>query len=176
MQNEGQPCRFSVECKDGLACEGYAVGVDGTCKKPPRAGEACTPQPFGTILNEAASALHHPVCAQGDWCAGKTCQPRASAGQKCASNAACAPGLACLSGKCAPRAGAGGTCEGRADCAFGLWCDTAVDGGRGRCAVKRADGQPCGSEDACKGRCDRPKGVDGGTGERGKCVSVCGSG
>jgi hypothetical protein len=176
MQGEGQPCRFSIECKDGLACVGYAIGVDGTCKKPPRAGEACTPQPFGTIVNDAAAALHHPACAPGSWCAGKTCQTRVSAGQKCASSAACTPGLACVAGKCASRGAVGASCSAIGDCAFGLWCSPAVDGGAGRCAAKRADGQSCGSSDACKGRCDLPKGVDAGTGERGKCVSVCGSG
>src|SRR5262249_48353852 len=81
MQPEGQPCRFSIECKDGLACVGYRVGGDGTCKKPPKAGEACTLQPFGTIITEASAALHHPACVAAAYCDGTTCQSRTAAGQ-----------------------------------------------------------------------------------------------
>ena len=43
LQAEGQPCRFSIECKDGLACVGYEIGVDGTCKKPPAAARGVHP-------------------------------------------------------------------------------------------------------------------------------------
>ena len=31
-QAEGQACLFSIECKEGLACEGYAIGAEGVCK------------------------------------------------------------------------------------------------------------------------------------------------
>lgn len=176
VQAEGQPCRYSVECKDGLSCVGYAVGVDGTCKKPPRSGEACERQPFGTILNDEAATLHHPACASGAWCDGKTCDKRVPAGHKCGSSAACAEGLACVMGKCAPRGAAGGGCWTDADCAFGLWCDKSADAGTGRCATKRVEGAACRSNQQCKGRCDVPAGLDAGPGEHGKCASVCGSG
>jgi len=174
LQAEGQACRFSVECKDGLACVGYKVGVDGTCKKPPAAREACTLQPYGSLVNVAASALHHPACAAGAYCDGTTCQPRVPSGKACTKSESCTPGLSCVMGKCGARPGAGTACVASGDCAFGLWCERGTDGGAGKCAAKRADGQDCVSDAACKGHCDPPKKPDGHT--PGKCVAVCGSG
>jgi hypothetical protein len=173
-QPEGQPCRFSIECKDGLACVGYAIGRDGACSKPPKPGEACTPQPFGTVLTDAAAALHHPACAPGAYCDGRTCQARAGAGKACGKSEVCAPGLSCVGGKCGPRGAVGAVCAVSSDCAFGLWCDRATGGGK--CAAKQADGQACTAQDACKGRCDLPKGADGKVSGPGKCAAVCGSG
>jgi hypothetical protein len=46
----------------------------------------------------------------------------------------------------------------------------------GKCAPKKSDGQECTAADACKGRCDRPKGRDGKPSGPGKCSAVCGSG
>jgi len=175
-QAEGAACRFSIECKDGLACVGYKVGVDGACKKPPKAGEACTPQPFGTIITEAAAALHHPACAPSAWCDGTSCQPRAGAGKACGSSAACPPGSSCVNGKCGARGAAGAACSASTDCVFGLYCDGAAGATKGKCAAKRPEGQDCASLDACKGRCDIPKGPDGKPAPVGKCAAVCGSG
>jgi hypothetical protein len=177
-QAEGGPCRFSVECGDGLACVGYRSGTDGVCKKPPRAGETCSIQAYATILNGPAAALHHAPCAHGAWCDGAVCQPRAGTGKSCKFDEACAEGLACARGRCAPRASRGRACAASADCMFGLWCDRTDDAGvAGKCADKRAEGQACTAPDACKGRCDFP-GPDagGGGGASGVCASVCGSG
>jgi hypothetical protein len=176
VQAEGQPCRFSIECKDGLACVGYAIGKDGTCKKPPKATEACTPQPFGTILTEAAASMHHPACAPGAYCDGTTCQPRVAAGKACGKSDVCALGLSCVVGKCGQRGQAGAACVASGDCAFGLWCERAGDAGPGKCSAKKPEGQECLAQDACKGRCELPKGPDGKVTGPGKCASVCGSG
>jgi len=173
-QPEGQPCRFSVECRDGLACVGYKIGVDGTCKKPPAAKEACTLQPYGSLVNVAASAMHHPACAAGSFCDGTTCQPRVSPGKACSKSEACATGLSCVMGKCGLRPGTGTACVAAGDCAFGLWCDRGGAGAAGKCAAKRADGQDCTSNDACKGHCELPVKPDGHT--PGKCAAVCSSG
>jgi hypothetical protein len=176
LEVEGQPCRFSIECKDGLACVGYEIGVDGTCKKPPAVHEACTLQPYGSILNEVASAQHHPACGPGSFCDGTTCQARVPAGKPCGKSAACAVGLSCVDGKCGLRAGVGAPCVTATDCAFSLWCDRAGDAGAGKCAAKRPDGQDCAAADACKGKCDFPKSTPGHPATQGKCLSVCGSG
>jgi hypothetical protein len=175
-QAEGQACRFSIECKDGLACVGYQIGGDGTCRNPPKAKEACTLQPFGTILTEAVASLHHPACAAGAFCDGATCQPRVPAGKACAKSNVCAAGLSCVMGKCGARAAAGGACTSASDCTFGLWCDRTGDGGPGKCTAKNPDGKECTVQDACKGHCDIPKGPDGKPSGPGKCVAVCGSG
>lgn len=175
-QTEGQPCLFSVECKEGLACVGYKIGEEGKCRTPPKLKEACTPQPFGTIINEAAAAPHHPACAKGAFCDGSTCQPRAAAGKACDKSESCAEGLACVQGKCGQRGAAAAPCAASTDCAFGLWCSRTAGSTAGVCATKRADGQACSSEDACKGRCDMPKGKDGRPHPPGTCAGVCGSG
>ncbi|MGD0527500.1 MAG: Dickkopf N-terminal cysteine-rich domain-containing protein [Polyangiaceae bacterium] len=175
LQAAGQPCRFSVECGEGLACVGYKIGVDGTCKKPPAAKEACTPQPYGSIVNVAASGLHHPACAAGAFCDGTTCQPRIPAGKACSKSEACTAGLSCVMGKCGARPAAGAPCNAATDCTYGLWCDHAGDaGGAGKCAVRRDAGQDCTAREACKGRCDLPKKPK--NDEPGKCAAVCGSG
>jgi hypothetical protein len=174
LQAAGQPCRFSVECADGLACVGYKIGVDGTCKKPPAVKDACTPQPYGSIVNVAASGLHHPACAAGAFCDGTTCQPRIAAGQACSKTESCANGLSCVMGKCGARPAAGAPCASATDCAYGLWCERAGDAGAGKCAVRRDAGQDCTAREACKGRCDLPKKPKGD--EPGKCAAVCGSG
>jgi hypothetical protein len=176
-QAQGDACRYSIECKDGLACVGYAPGVDGTCKKPPHAGEACSAQQFATILNGPAAALHHPACTRGAWCEGATCRPRQSTGRACTTSDGCAEGLICARGKCAAPARVGGPCAKTADCSYKLWCDqTGSDGGAGRCAEKVGQGQPCVDPDACNGRCDLPTTKDAAADKRGTCVSVCGSG
>ncbi|HEY3818541.1 MAG TPA: Dickkopf N-terminal cysteine-rich domain-containing protein [Polyangiaceae bacterium] len=174
LQPEGQPCRFSIECQDGLACVGYKIGVDGTCKKPPALKEACTLQPYGTLVNVAASAIHHPACAPGAYCDGSTCQARIQPGKSCSKSDACAPGLSCVMGKCGLRPGVGTACAGPGDCAYGLWCERGGDAGAGKCAAKRAEGQDCTVREACRGRCDFPPKPDGHT--PGKCAAVCGSG
>ena len=179
MQGEDQPCLFSVECKDDLACVGYAVGKEGTCKKPPAAGEACTPQPYGSLVNVVASAAHHPACAAGAYCDGTTCQPRIHAGKACSKSEVCASGLSCVMGKCGPRTAAGTACASSTDCTFGLWCDQPGPSTPGKCAAKRDEGQACTAKDSCKGRCDipRPPGqTESAPGTPGKCVAVCGSG
>jgi hypothetical protein len=175
-QPEGQPCLFSVECKDGLACVGHKGAADGTCKKPPHASEACTLQPYGSILNEAAASMHHPACAAGSTCDGAICQPRLSAGKTCTKPEVCASGLSCVMGKCAPRSRTGSACSSARDCVFGMWCDRGTGGGPGKCAPKRPDGQECTSRDGCKGRCDMSPKPGVRPSASGKCAAVCGSG
>ena len=176
LQDEGKPCLFSVECKEGLACVGYKIGVDGTCKKPPKAKAACTAQRYGTIINDAATAPHHPACTKDAYCDETACQPRVAAGKACTQADACAGGLSCVNGQCGARGAEGAACAAATDCTFGLWCDRTGDAGAGKCASKHTQGQACMSEDACKGRCEIPKGKDGKQVLPGMCTSVCGSG
>jgi len=175
-QPEGQPCRFSVECKEGLACEGYGIGVDGVCKKPPKLGDACIIQRFGNILNVAAVEPHHPACAAGLWCDGSKCQRRVAAGGSCGGTASCAAGLACVMGKCNKPGAVGAKCNVTADCAFGIWCDHTAGTGDGVCANRRGAGELCTSPEMCKGRCDMTNSVDAGAVRWGHCADVCSSG
>jgi hypothetical protein len=165
---EGGACRFSPECGDGLTCVGYAVGVDGTCKKPAKVGGACTPQVFGGVLNETALSMHHASCVAGAYCDGKTCVARAADGGACVSSKTCGVGRSCVMGHCAKSRGAvDAVCAKGDDCALGLMCDG------GKCAAKKSAGASC-TKDQCKGWCaipDKPPGQTTGT-----CTSSCGSG
>jgi hypothetical protein len=176
MQPSGQPCRFSVECAEGLACVGYAPGTDGVCKAPPKVGDACTAQRLGSILNEEAAQLHHPACAAGAWCAGQKCEPRAKKAEPCASSAGCASGLSCVMGKCGDPGAAGQACFGTTDCAAGTWCDHPAATPGGHCEAKRRVGADCPQADACLGRCLMPRPTPDAGPPVGKCVDVCGSG
>lgn len=178
LQPEGQACRFSIECKEGLSCVGYQVGIDGVCKKPPAVGQACTPQLYGTVYNDAAAQPHHPPCAAGAYCDGKTCQAKVAAGKGCSKSDACSGGLSCVEGKCGARAPVGASCAGPADCTFGLWCDrtAAGGGGTGTCAARHLEGEACTAPEQCKGRCEVPRGRDNKPTGPGKCVATCGSG
>lgn len=176
LQDEGQPCRFSIECKDALACVDYAQGKDGTCAKPPKAGEVCTGQRFGNIINEAAAEMHHPACAPGAWCDGSKCQTRVGKGKTCAGNTKCDSGLMCVMGKCASPSANGGKCFASQDCVYGSWCDKSSGGSVGVCSGKRPAGAECPEPDACKGRCDSTPSMDAGVAKAGHCIGVCGSG
>jgi hypothetical protein len=169
-RGEGEACRWPPECKDGLACDGYKVGTDGTCKKLAPVGGKCSTQAYGGIFNELALAVHHGPCAKGAYCQAGTCVARGAAGVPCARSSQCADGLVCTMSKCAAAlATAGGACSRTADCAEGLYCDTASS----KCAAKKSAGEACAS-DECKGYCDVPPKEPKGT--AGKCVSSCGSG
>jgi hypothetical protein len=165
---EGGACRWPPECNDGLTCVGYAVGVDGTCKKPAKVGGACTTQAFGGVLNETALSMHHASCIAGSYCDGKTCVARAADGGACVSTKTCAVGHSCVMGKCAKaRAVAGAACAKNDDCALGLMCDSAT------CVEKKSAGASC-TKDQCKGWCDIPTTPPGQ--KTGTCTSSCGSG
>lgn len=176
LAGEGQACRFSVECKDGLACEGYSVGVDGTCRKPPKVGAACTGQRFSSILNEAVAEKHHPACTGDAWCDGKTCQPHVASGKPCPGPLACGGGQSCVVGRCGKLGGAGAPCTTPSDCTLNSWCDHSADAGIGVCADKLPAGAVCRVPEACKGRCDFPKEGEEAARKIGHCAEVCGSG
>ena len=177
-EDAGERCRFSVECKDGLACVVTPPGPEGTCTRPPAEGSACSRQSISSTLNGAAAELHHPACAKGSFCDGRTCRSRVRTGTSCVSSESCADGLACVVGKCGAPVTAGSSCEKSADCVFGLWCASAADASarRGQCREKLPEGAECASPYSCKGRCDMGTGLDGKALDHGKCVSVCGSG
>ncbi len=175
-QGPGEGCLYPVECKEGLTCVGYRVGVEGTCKATAKTKEACSPQVFGATFNAEAASLHHPPCRPADWCDGKVCSPRIAAGKSCTAAESCALGLSCVMGRCARRGQPGEACQKPADCAFHLRCDLAGDGGgSGKCADRKAEGEDCANPDECKGSCSLPA-AKGGAPAVGKCVSVCGSG
>lgn len=166
-KGEGEACLFPPECKDGLACDGYKVGVEGKCKKPAKVGEACSAQAYGSVFSELVTSTHHASCAKGAFCndSGK-CAARGKAGDVCEQHKACGDGLWCIAGKCSKTAFAasGAACTKTNDCAFGLFCEGT------KCTPKRPAGEPC-TDDQCKGWCDVPPKK-----KEGICKASCGSG
>ena len=173
-QAQGKPCRFSLECMDGLACVAGEDAGEPTCRPPGGLGQTCSDQSVGSTVNQAAAELHHPACGRGAWCDGRSCQARLGAGKACARSDACADGFACVMGRCDRKRAAGGPCRVSADCAFGLWCNEGA-GTAGQCSEKLGEGAECAAADSCKGRCDTKRDSGGAT-DHAKCVSLCGSG
>jgi hypothetical protein len=102
----------------------------------------------------------HPEC-EGH-CKFRMCQPAIPVGGECKSAIECGPSRRCKEGKCVdgPLPELGAACPDRV-CATGARC---IDG---TCTRGRVEGEPCGSDGECIGRCDRE---DGGPG---KCVRSC---
>ena len=83
----GSRAASSVECGEGLACEGYAVGTDGVCKPAPKVGEALH-QPAVRVDPERARRRAAPPGLRDRRLVRRqsTCQPRSGAGKACAAS------------------------------------------------------------------------------------------
>jgi hypothetical protein len=177
-QDEGQACKTSIECKGDLTCIGAHHKQDGACKKvPTKAGEACD----GSLFR-MHDLGHKSKCGPGLECdlpdqknASPVCKAAKAAGAACVESDECAGDLWCKAGKCdsGPPGDVGAACADDADdCKDGLFCERTKKADKlGKCAAKRAAGQPCGDVFECRGECKKPEGKDTGT-----CAAICGSG
>jgi len=181
----GAPCRFQMECKDGLSCIGYSATLPGKCGALPKLGTTCYPIASGLapaqILDTEFSP--RPLCASGARCSEYgggslgTCIAQEAAGGHCFSSDDCGPGLSCRLGKCTTSSAlspAGGPCSRVEDCAKGLSCDGKGYPGydQGTCVTPKAAGEACSTTmDACRGACDATQ-----NSTEGKCASLCNSG
>lgn len=61
---EGARCRSSLECLDGLHCEGLGPTRAGTCRMPQAEGAACheSVDPLAAYARQNAYEKHHPEC------------------------------------------------------------------------------------------------------------------
>jgi hypothetical protein len=168
---ENAACKGDHECADGLTCVGWTPDGDGTCKQPPALGEAC-----GSGRSDGGAAKPsvelpfgvHAKCAPGGYCApDRTCTAQFAQGEFCGGDSVCANGLKCYQEKCGGPgpSDTGGPCLSTDDCKDDLYC-TSRDAGT--CQPKKANGQPCEVNDACKSRCVVPDG-----GATGTCTAYC---
>ncbi|MBI5535550.1 MAG: hypothetical protein HY898_22660 [Deltaproteobacteria bacterium] len=178
-QELGQPCRYRYECADGLTCDGYNDGVDGTCAQPPEAF-TCLVLEYSGAADDVVDSLfgHHPACAPGWSCAHTDqygqCSKTVGEGQHCIAQSDCDAGLTCRVGVCGtlPPGAQGAPCITAGDCVAGMFCEVA-GGNQGTCAPRKAAGDACSPPGgaACRGACVS---IDGGA--QGVCVEFCGSG
>lgn len=156
-------CRSSLECADGLACQGLSATQVGRCLPPKPAGVVCggTVDTLAAMTLQHRSGERHPECA--GVCARPMCVEAPPIGGACKSNAECGANRTCAGGKCSdrPLPGAGQPCAA-GECARGVRCV------RDTCVAPRAEGEACELDAECRGACDRPEGATAG-----KCGKRC---
>jgi hypothetical protein len=115
-QTPGDPCRDSVECRDGYCDRGFAspgLHCSGTCKPYLPVGAACVEYAEG--------------CSPGSSCVDRQCTlQNDKTGISCATSADCqSSSFVCLEGACTrplPDLGGGAPCFGPGSCAAGYYC------------------------------------------------------
>ncbi|WP_437632150.1 hypothetical protein [Sorangium sp. So ce854] len=167
---EGARCRSSLECVDGLRCDGAGPTDAGICR-PPRAGGPCglSVDALAAVTRQTRHADAHPECR--GHCAGRACADDVPLGGRCESHAACGRGRRCVGGRCsdAPLPPAGAACLGGL-CAPGARCVG------GRCAAPKAEGEACTRDGECRAACVRPGGRAAAPGgAAGVCGKRCGA-
>jgi hypothetical protein len=161
---QGKPCRSSLECLDGLRCQGAGPTDRGVCAPPGGRGRACgiAVDTLAAHARQSSSETKHPEC-QG-FCAHRLCTATVPTGGRCTSHVECGAGRACVDKTCsdAPLPAVGSACKA------GL---CAGDGRcvKGQCIAPKAEGEACESDRECRGACERPDG-----GVAGKCGKRCG--
>lgn len=160
---EGNVCRASLECLDGLRCLGSSTTDAGTCRKPLGKGGPCSHavDTLASYTGQASSDLKHPECT--GFCARRWCADIAPLGGACAVSLECGPGRYCIDKKCAegPLPEAGKPCRGGL-CAEGIRCVA------GQCAPLGKEGEACEHDADCESGCEKPKGSP-----KGKCALKC---
>ncbi len=162
---EGARCRSSLECADGLRCDGAGPTDAGICRAPRAAGPCgLSVDALAAVTRQTRYAESHPECR--GHCAGRACADDVPPGGRCEAHADCGRGRRCVDARCsaAPLPPAGAACLGGL-CAPGARC---VDG---RCAAPRAEGAACARDSECRAACVRPGGRAGGAG--GVCGMRC---
>ncbi|WP_437732287.1 hypothetical protein [Sorangium sp. So ce1335] len=149
---EGARCRSSLECVDGLRCDGAGPTDAGICRVP-RATGPCglSVDALAAVTRQTRHADAHPECR--GHCAGRACADDVPLGGRCEAHAACGRGRRCIDGRCsdAPLPPAGAACLGGL-CAPGARCAD------GRCAALKAEGEACTRDGECRAACVRPGG------------------
>lgn len=147
--DDGARCRSSLECKDGLRCQGVGPTDPGKCGVPRDDGSGCgtAVDPLATYARQNGYEVQHPECK--GWCNRHRCEAAVAMGAPCRIDVQCGAGHICAGGKCASAA-------------------TGPGGAAIAAAVRKAAGEACASDAECTGGCVRPDG-----GARGTCGMKC---
>ncbi|MFO0758582.1 MAG: hypothetical protein U0359_18965 [Byssovorax sp.] len=161
---QGERCRSSLECGEGMRCRGVGPTHVGTCEKPLPTGSLCAiaVDPLASFTRQMGFEAHHPECT--GTCGRRRCVEPLAVGAPCETSAECGGKNHCIAGKCsdAPAPEAGKPCLVHL-CAEGARCL------KGMCVTPKENGKACSDDVECKGTCRRG---DGGT--KGVCGSYCG--
>jgi hypothetical protein len=160
--NEGDRCRSSLECADGLHCHGVAASDTGRCGKPKEAGSCSRGiDTLASHTRQTGAERRHPECA--GHCNGRRCEPDAAVGAACLASLDCGAGRVCVDKKCSgsPLPGAGQKCLQGA-CGDGARCLS------GTCIAPKKLGEACTDDVECTGVCDKAGGAPKGT-----CAMLC---
>jgi hypothetical protein len=156
----GARCRSSLECVDGLRCQGSSPMALGRCGPPRADGEACgaAVDPLVGYTKQSPEAPAHQECA--GFCDHLRCAAKVANGGACKFAAQCAEG-GCAHGKCAPSvpAKAGEPCP-TGECDDGSRC---LDG---KCVQRKPSGAACKVDFECLGACLKGDGGAGSCGQR----------
>jgi hypothetical protein len=160
----GAACRSSLECRDGLYCQGMSPFNAGICAAPAPVGARCElPADQLAAYARAEGDPRHPSCA--GICLRGRCLARLADGGACSSSAQCADARHCIAGQCrdAPLFASGSDCASSAECSSGNLCIDA------RCTAPKPGGASCRLPFECRSlECRRTEGDDSGV-----CVDSC---
>jgi hypothetical protein len=101
LLREGAKCRSSLECIEGLRCQGVGPTSVGHCGRPLPDGAACgvAVDALVTYVRQDRVDQAHPECS--GFCSDHRCSPRAPRGGACRATVGCSAGDICASGRCA---------------------------------------------------------------------------
>lgn len=160
----GATCQSSLECRDGLYCQGLSPLGAGICALPARAGARCEiPADNLAAYARADADARHPSC--DGVCLRGRCLAKLPEGGTCSSAAHCADGRNCIGGQCrnAPLQALDAVCASTAECSSGNSC---IDQ---RCRAPKAGGATCRLPFECRSlECRKTEGAELGT-----CVDAC---
>jgi hypothetical protein len=143
----GARCRSSLECVDGLRCQGSGPTSPGVCRPARKDGESCgaAVDALASFTKQAHFDALHPECT--GYCDHLRCATPVPMGGACRFGDQCIDG-GCASGKCAPhvlgKPGEScptGECEGDARCL------------NGSCVARKPSGSACKTDFECQGAC-----------------------
>lgn len=163
LLKEGQVCRASLECEDGLRCLGSGPTQPGRCQKPLGRGAPCSHavDTLAAYTGQRGSDARHPECL--GVCAQRFCADAVAVGGACQTNDECGAGHLCIEKKCAKRElpGVGTPCL-QGQCAKGLRCEDK------KCAPLGKTGEACDRDLDCWNGCNKTPDQ-----KQGKCGMKC---
>jgi hypothetical protein len=155
------PCRSSLECADGMRCQGLSAVDMGKCGPPKPVRYPCNLAIDTLASHTRQSSVNraHPECE--GYCTRGYCSEPLAEGTACVTDMQCGRGR-CEGSKCtnAPLPAPGEACTG--SCAPGARC------AKGKCVAPKAEGEACEVNEECRAMCVRGDG-----GAAGKCEKMC---
>ena len=147
----GAPCRSSLECKDGLSCDGVGPTTKGVCGQPKPLGSVCGGRidPLAGPTRQLDADVRQPECE--GICRNRRCEAPVAVGGACKGDLECGPGGFCAGGKCSKTPPAIGQA-----CALG--CAGEGRCVKGKCAAPKAAGEACEADRECLGACVKGEG------------------